>query len=62
MEAIRSEISWKIAENVEESMITKMKEVTASKCPQAEVFKVRRNVAKTEIVVVRSSVTSGTRA
>ena len=50
LEAIRSEISWKIAENVEESMITKMKEVTASKCPQAEVFKVRRNVAKTEIV------------
>ena len=48
LEEIRSEISGKIAENIERSMERKMEEITTAKCPQAEVFKVRRNIAKAE--------------
>ena len=47
LEQVRTEISDKIAKNIEKEMEKKIEEIASSKCPQAEVFKVRRNMAKT---------------
>ena len=45
---IREEISQRIAANIETEMKSKVHSVTTAKCPQAEVFKIRRNIRKTE--------------
>ena len=45
---IRAEISQRIAANIETEMKNKVHSITSAKCPQAEVFKIRRNMNKTE--------------
>ena len=50
LEEIRGKIGQRIAENIEEMMDAKVKKVTSAKCPQAEVFRIRRNFSKTENV------------
>ena len=45
---IRSEISSNIATNIEHAMEEKVQKIACAKCPQAEVFKIRRNATKTE--------------
>ena len=48
LNCLQAEISQKIAENVEAAMAEKVHKISLSKCPQAEVFKIRRNINRTE--------------
>ena len=48
LEQIRKEISERLTENMEKEMQKKVEEISGSKCPQAEVFKIRRQMTKTE--------------
>ena len=48
LEEIRSEIGSNIANNIEEAMEEKLQKISLAKCPQAEVFKIRRDAKKTQ--------------
>ena len=48
LSSLQAEISRGIAANIESKMEEKVYKVTSAKCPQAEVFKIRRNVNITE--------------
>ena len=48
LNSLRGEISRKIAANIEAEMENKLHKITSAKCPQAEVFRIRRNINKTE--------------
>ena len=48
LEQIRKEISERLTENMEKEMQKKVEEISGSKYPQAEVFKLRRQMTKTE--------------
>ena len=43
---IRTEIGKRIAENIEKMMEQKVEKISEAKCPQAEVFKIRRNFTR----------------
>ena len=47
LDKVRSEISDKIVKNIEKDMEKEIREMASSKCLQAEVFKIRKNIAKT---------------
>ena len=48
LNSLQTEISQRIAENVETAMAEKVQKIFLSKCPQAEVFKIRRNINRSE--------------
>ena len=45
---IRAEIGRRIAENIEKMMEHKVEKISEAKCPQAEVFRIRKNFTRTE--------------
>ena len=59
LNCLQAEISQKIAENVEAAMAEKVHKISLSKCPQAEVFKIRRNINRTESMDFPLSDTKG---
>ena len=48
LEDIRSEISRNIAANIEQEMEEKLQKISDAKYPQAEIFKVRKNIKKSQ--------------
>ena len=48
LKEIRTEIGCRIADNIEKVMESKVQKISSAKCPQAEVFKIRKNFSRTE--------------
>ena len=48
LKEIRTEIGCRIADNIEKVMESKVEKISSAKCPQAEVFKIRKNFSRTE--------------